>query len=486
MEKLKRKKKREQMRRKGLPVDPSSSESDLDEEELLYQQSRENQQQYHYDIYGPSSAGGSNSSSYGTEVGAVYGGGGGGGYGAGAGDYGEEVYGDGTNGGTYYEGGGGGDYYGGGGGDGASWAESTYDNFDSATPNNGAIATGAATTTGAEDPEMLTDMYLEEEEEDEDGTAGDGTNNGSGGGGGYDDSSMMDMDAAPQLQIDEHGRVILNQSSVTVTRAGPKDVNYDEYERVTETFGSRHITQATFARHRDQKTKKWTDDDTRRLFDAVQQFGTDFSMIVRLFPTRARREVRNKFKKEERAKNPNLIYALKHRKPIDIETFKRLSAERDKLQGVVRKTKAQILAEQKEQAEREAAQAQPNKVIIEHHEEGGGSGGGGGAYDADEWEEGGLETVDYGAGSYGTSEDAGLDTTTTATTTAAAVTGPYEEYGAYDAAEYHGADDYYYDGGDVGDGGGETYGEVEGSAAPSSTNRVIYEDNDDLANPTGW
>lgn len=42
---------------------------------------------------------------------------------------------------------------------------------------------------------------------------------------------------------------------------------------------------------------------------AVSQFGTDFEMIAALFPSRRRREIVNKFNKEDR-KNPAFITQL--------------------------------------------------------------------------------------------------------------------------------------------------------------------------------
>lgn len=166
----------------------------------------------------------------------------------------------------------------------------------------------------------LNGTYLEEEDEEE---------------GELNEELSGTTDLVPQVQLDETGRIILNQASITVTRQS-ENIDYTQYERVTETFGSKHVTQATFSRKKIKHASKWSEEETKKFFDAIQQFGTDFSMIARLFPKRSRREIRNKFKKEEKQRNPALIEALKNRKPIDIELFKQLSAERDRLQGIVR------------------------------------------------------------------------------------------------------------------------------------------------------
>ncbi|KAL5563052.1 hypothetical protein UlMin_032799 [Ulmus minor] len=45
---------------------------------------------------------------------------------------------------------------------------------------------------------------------------------------------------------------------------------------------------------------RWSKQDTELFYEAVRQFGTDFSMIQQLFPGRTRHQIKSKFKKEER------------------------------------------------------------------------------------------------------------------------------------------------------------------------------------------
>jgi len=47
-------------------------------------------------------------------------------------------------------------------------------------------------------------------------------------------------------------------------------------------------------------TAKWTDEETKKFYKAIEIFGADFSMIAKLFPTRNRDQVKNKFRKEEK------------------------------------------------------------------------------------------------------------------------------------------------------------------------------------------
>lgn len=49
---------------------------------------------------------------------------------------------------------------------------------------------------------------------------------------------------------------------------------------------------------------------------ALRQYGTDFTIIEKLFPTRTRRQIKNKFKKEEKDNLAKIDFALKNRLPI--------------------------------------------------------------------------------------------------------------------------------------------------------------------------
>jgi hypothetical protein len=53
--------------------------------------------------------------------------------------------------------------------------------------------------------------------------------------------------------------------------------------------------------------------------------GTDFSLIAKFFPTRTRRHIRNKYKKEERSNEERIEEALRNPKKLDIEKFRRLA-----------------------------------------------------------------------------------------------------------------------------------------------------------------
>lgn len=51
-------------------------------------------------------------------------------------------------------------------------------------------------------------------------------------------------------------------------------------------------------------------------WQALSQWGTDFALIANMFPTRNRRQIKLKFKQEERRNPARVNQALKIKKPI--------------------------------------------------------------------------------------------------------------------------------------------------------------------------
>jgi uncharacterized protein (DUF2132 family) len=47
-------------------------------------------------------------------------------------------------------------------------------------------------------------------------------------------------------------------------------------------------------------SEKWTEEETTRFYRALELFGTDFTLITKLFPNRNRNQIKNKFLKEEK------------------------------------------------------------------------------------------------------------------------------------------------------------------------------------------
>uniref|UniRef100_A0A673LI66 Zgc:162472 n=1 Tax=Sinocyclocheilus rhinocerous TaxID=307959 RepID=A0A673LI66_9TELE len=101
----------------------------------------------------------------------------------------------------------------------------------------------------------------------------------------------------PRVKVAEDGSLIIDEESLTVQVSRTKGPNPAEdrdpiFERgSTTTYSS--FRKGTY-------TKPWSSGETEMFYLAMSMVGTDFSMIGQLFPHRARMEIKNKFKKEER------------------------------------------------------------------------------------------------------------------------------------------------------------------------------------------
>ena len=113
---------------------------------------------------------------------------------------------------------------------------------------------------------------------------------------------------APQVQVID-GNIVINPQSLTVNAAAEKDMGMAEFKRVEES-GTR-LNSATYSNR--AKAEKWSKEDTELFYRAMTQFGTDFSLIARLFPGRSRRQVKRKYLIEDRADPRRVEQAIKSR-----------------------------------------------------------------------------------------------------------------------------------------------------------------------------
>ncbi|KAG7960231.1 hypothetical protein I3843_10G113300 [Carya illinoinensis] len=123
---------------------------------------------------------------------------------------------------------------------------------------------------------------------------------------------------------------------------------------------------------------RWSKQDTELFYEAVRQFGTDFSMIQQLFPGRTRHQVKLKFKKEERHYPIRLSEALTSRAKdhshfqLVIERLQQASQAEDAyVDDEVARTgkEEEEIVELTTQAKEEVAKPeQDGEVVVEDHE----------------------------------------------------------------------------------------------------------------------
>lgn len=140
------------------------------------------------------------------------------------------------------------------------------------------------------------------------------------------DQAVKALDSAPnrrqkpELKI-KGGKFVVDQSSTVVDRHENVEAGRDqrEVEEIVKDF-SRPTTSVTHRRN--EKAARWSAEETTRFFVKLGEWGSDFNLISQFFPGRTRRQIKNKFKLEER-NNPTKIHlALARKLDISIDQFK--------------------------------------------------------------------------------------------------------------------------------------------------------------------
>ncbi|KAI4871417.1 hypothetical protein NFI96_013043 [Prochilodus magdalenae] len=122
----------------------------------------------------------------------------------------------------------------------------------------------------------------------------------------------------PKVRVAEDGSIILDEESLTVRVQ--RNSNTKVVENSTALFERGSTT--TYTSFRSLKhVKSWSVRETDMFFLAISMVGTDFSLIGQLLPHRSRVEIKNKFKKEEKANAWRIDKAFRNKRPYDREFF---------------------------------------------------------------------------------------------------------------------------------------------------------------------
>ncbi|XP_056631162.1 uncharacterized protein LOC130441479 [Diorhabda sublineata] len=124
----------------------------------------------------------------------------------------------------------------------------------------------------------------------------------------------------PQIKIGPSGEIILDEQSLVIER---KEVQRkrEEMEK-SKVLDVDKIKTGYGIYKKHKRTKFWTASETVYFYKALNTIGTDFTLMCELFPNRTRRELKIKFKKEEKV-NRNLIdKALTQPCDFDFEDLK--------------------------------------------------------------------------------------------------------------------------------------------------------------------
>ncbi|XP_036134591.1 transcription factor TFIIIB component B'' homolog isoform X2 [Molossus molossus] len=158
----------------------------------------------------------------------------------------------------------------------------------------------------------------------------------------------------PRVKVAEDGSIILDEESLTVEvlrTKGPCVVEENDpiFERGSTT------TYSSFRKN--YYSKPWSNKETDMFFLAISMVGTDFSMIGQLFPHRARIEIKNKFKREEKTNGWRIDKAFQEKRPFDFDFFAHL------LQKVLAEEEKRKQKSIKNQSLKEKKSSKPRKNV---------------------------------------------------------------------------------------------------------------------------
>ncbi|GFY33798.1 transcription factor TFIIIB component B [Trichonephila clavipes] len=123
-----------------------------------------------------------------------------------------------------------------------------------------------------------------------------------------------DFNSAPKVIINADGEIILDESSLVVRR---KDTIDRSKEAIIE---NDHTTYSSF---RKRSVKTWTKKETAKFYKALSLVGTDFALMESIFQvdgkvTRTRRELKLKFKREEKLNTDYVHTAIYELQTFDV------------------------------------------------------------------------------------------------------------------------------------------------------------------------
>lgn len=129
--------------------------------------------------------------------------------------------------------------------------------------------------------------------------------------------------SGPRMRI-VNGEIVVDNASLQIDRHADAAREFGEGEDVVESRLNRKINQATYGKR--TKAESWDEELTDLFYRGLRMFGTDFSLISKMFPGRNRRQIKLKFNNEER-KDPERIKRtlLGPSEAIDIQTYSELT-----------------------------------------------------------------------------------------------------------------------------------------------------------------
>lgn len=124
---------------------------------------------------------------------------------------------------------------------------------------------------------------------------------------------------APQMILNENNVMVVDPTSTALNRHELNDVDNDDRTREEIDKYKEVINNSSFSVR--DRPERWDDNDNKKFYQAISTWGTDFNLIAQLFPGRSRRQIKSKFKLEEKRNPAKIHLALMRQLPLDISSF---------------------------------------------------------------------------------------------------------------------------------------------------------------------
>lgn len=133
-----------------------------------------------------------------------------------------------------------------------------------------------------------------------------------------DDPAAMPV---PQVKVGPNGQLIIDQQSLVVERTKSK-ITIDRSKIIVND----QYTNGGFYKKR-QARKDWSKWETLKFYKALNSIGTDFLLMQNFFKKRTRKELKQKFKKEEKINGALVAKALSNHQEFDTDFLKKELSE---------------------------------------------------------------------------------------------------------------------------------------------------------------
>ncbi|KAL0820414.1 hypothetical protein ABMA28_006291 [Loxostege sticticalis] len=169
------------------------------------------------------------------------------------------------------------------------------------------------------------------------------------------DDPAADAAPVPQIKLGPNGEIVLDEKSLVIKQTDSKRKVSSTVREGAWGGGGGKYSRAT-------RTADWSAAETVRFYRALAAIGTDFSLMAPLFPGRNRRDLKIKFKKEEKVNGAQLDKALRSATTWDAARLQdEFTAERAAAAEQAEREREQ-LAEQRRVERERAAIAKENNM----------------------------------------------------------------------------------------------------------------------------